>query len=249
MIDGNQNLVCCRQPDRGPLSSRMDLQETWHRILATIDSNPPYSQELLYRLGAYIAKRCPRPILGSLQPADRQDALHQAVFELLEDDAGRLRGLREARHGVGTLFQRLEWRADDILRARNRTIDTDRDDESELVEGDGYDRFPDPGPSPDDQVHFARVLEFVSEHIEELGSKCRLLLYYRAKGWKPGEIARLLGEPLPNRKKTSPGTTHRQSPSPMRFAIVSRSLAPCSRITASPKMTFWAGQRKRGCEH
>ena len=37
------------------------------------------------------------------------------------------------------------------------------------------------------------MLELVAGFVKELDSKCQLLLYYRAREWKPGEIARLLG--------------------------------------------------------
>lgn len=159
------------------------LDQTWPTFLDGIDSHPEEAfaglHEFCWRL---LLSRPPR-VFGDLSTDDRHDLTADLVARLAADDFARLRTYRDRGLPFAGWVSRIATNmALDLFRKRKLAAALE----------------PDPPPAvahAAETLDRSRLLEAVREALRRIRRKCRLLLEAAADGYKPKEIALLLGYP------------------------------------------------------
>lgn len=167
-------------------------------FLQLLDRDPDRAFAEFYTFAMRVFHRHPPLLLDLFDDDDRLDVLHQVIVHCVLADFRVLRSY----HPQGFTFA--SWlyavahnKCRDLLRARGRHRMLSLDDAPDHLE------IPDERRGPADAAGDAQVAELVRRAVDQLDDFCQVTLMAWAEGYKPQEIALIVGVPREQNKELS----------------------------------------------
>lgn len=179
-----------------------DLGASWPGFLDQLDSNPDRAFEKFYAHAVTMMRVCPPGVVRSLSPDQRNDLLHEVTLHCCCDDFRVLRRYADRGRPFTAWLQ---------LVTRNKFLDQVRSGsklKTRSLSGDGEeDDFQIPDHAAAAKVEgiaeSRNLAQLVTQALESMSDKCRILIQGAAEGHKPRDLVRLLGWPPDWNKKAS----------------------------------------------
>ncbi len=180
-----------------PTSSHV-VHQPWPSFLNGLDGNSARAFRDFYNFAWRLLTLSPPRALRDLSPQDREDVISEIILHCLKDDARVLRTY--SNHGrpfARWLLVVAQCKAVDCIRRLRppQAGDAPAKDYEQPVADDA--------PSPEAVAIARKNLERVYRSIREMEPNCQLLLLGSAAGYRPRELACLLGWPATWGKKAS----------------------------------------------
>jgi RNA polymerase sigma factor (sigma-70 family) len=192
-----------------------DLQhitrQSWPVFLDLIDQDENKAMEQFYDFAVRLLKTSPPRNMSRVPDSDQMEVIHDIFLRCQKNDWRILRMYENRGKPFAKWFMMVARNMiEDWLRARARHIGRTRPivSNSESEEGIREESLGGKDPSPLRNMIAQEHLAIVQQCISQLCHICQLLLYYRAKGLKPREVARAMGWPPEWNKKVSDDTRY-----------------------------------------
>lgn len=172
---------------------------SWPPFLDLLDKDPKAAFEGFYRFAvAVLTEKPPRPMF-SLDPEDRQDAIHIIVLHCVDRNFRVLRKYRRTGKPFAVWFFAVAHNEiiSYIRKLGTEPISTSIPDDSESI-AKAFGLF-----NPGRIFELREVLVIIRKKIEKMGEYCRLLLEMAADEIKPRQMVVLLGLSPDHNKKVS----------------------------------------------
>jgi len=161
----------------------------WPSFLDIIDDDPKKSGSEFYLISAKLLHTAPPKLFRNLNKEDQEDIIQDIVVHCIKDDFRVLRTYQDkGRPFAAWLYIIAHNKIIDFLRKRGQAIpyEIEISDKPEMVSEN-------PGTKALFNVEQKEALEVVRTSLNEMGTKCRLLLKLAAKEFRPREMVRVMG--------------------------------------------------------
>jgi RNA polymerase sigma factor (sigma-70 family) len=161
----------------------------WPSFLDTIDDASEKSAAEFYLFSAKLLHTVPPKLFRGLNKEDQQDLIQEIVIHCIKNNFRVLRTYQNKGKPFAAWFYIIVHnKIVDFLRRRGQELpyQVDLADMPEFVSEN-------PGIEALFNVEHSEALEVVRMCLNEIGTKCRLLLKLAAKEFRPREMARILG--------------------------------------------------------
>ncbi len=178
--------------------------QNWPSFLDIIDDDPKKSGREFYLFSAKLLRVAPPKLFRSLDREDQEDIIQEIVVHCIKNDFRVLRTYQDkGKPFAAWLYIIAHNKIVDHLRKRgqNDPYETETSDTFEFVSEN-------PGIESLLRVEHMEALEAVKSCLNEIGTKCRLLLKLAAKEFRPREMVRIMGLPAEQAKNVANDLAH-----------------------------------------
>ena len=167
-------------------------------FLQMLDRDPERAFAEFYTYAMRLFRRHPPLLLYRFDEDDRLDVLHRIIVHCVLADFRVLRRYRPQGFTFASWFYTVAHnKCNDILRARDRRRTVSLDDAPQHLE------IPDGGRSPADVLTDTEVAAVVRRAVGQLDDFCQIAVMAWADGYKPQEIALIVGVAREQNKELS----------------------------------------------
>jgi RNA polymerase sigma factor (sigma-70 family) len=179
------------------------IGDQYPAFLRHLDDDPEGAFADFYAFLQKVFARYPPRVFRMVREDSREDVIHDIAVHCCEREFRVLRAYQDVGAPFGVWLHLVATRRilDQLGKKRGAEKSSERVEVDEWFEGVyAGDELP-----PDRDVARKVLLEKTVNAMGQLGERCRLLLLAAAEGWKPREMAELLGDPNLDNKKISDG--------------------------------------------